>query len=98
MGKRKVTILDTASDAVAEAAFFVEAKGLPQTAKEFVTKAFKFFNNLSDDRIEHHSCTYPPWKSLNYRCVTYKKYAVAYLYFKNEIVVCEFVPSKLIHW
>jgi hypothetical protein len=28
MGKRKVTILDTASDAVAEAAFFVEGKGL----------------------------------------------------------------------
>lgn len=98
MGKRKVTILDTASDAVAEAAFFVEGKGLPQTAKKFVAEAFKFFAQLSDDRIEHHPCTYPLWQSLNYRCVSYKKYAVAYLCFKDEIVVCEFVPSKLIHW
>ena len=42
MGKWKVTILDTVSGAVAEAAFFVEAKGLPQTAKEFESKAFEF--------------------------------------------------------
>ena len=98
MGKRKVRILDTASTAVAEIAFFIEGKGLPQTAKKFVTEAFEFFAKLSDDRIKHHWCTYPLWKSLNYRCVTYKKYAVAYLYFKDEIVVCEFVPSKLIHW
>ena len=97
MGKREVTILDTASDAVADAAFFVEGKGLSQTAKKFVAETFEFFAKLSDDRIEHHTCTYPLWKSMNYRCVTYKKYTVAYLYFKDEIVVCEFVPSKLIH-
>ena len=97
MGKREVTILDTASDAVADAAFFVEGKGLPQTAKKFVAEAFEFFAKLSDDRIKHHPCTYPLWKNLNYRCVTYKKYTVAYLYFKDEIVICVFVPSKLIH-
>lgn len=98
MGKRKVTILDLATDAAAEAAFYIEGKGLPLTAKKFVDDAFEFFAKLSNDRIEHHSCTYPLWKSLNYRCITYKKYTVAYLYFKNEIVICEFVPSKLIHW
>jgi hypothetical protein len=81
MGKREVTILDTASDAVADTAFFVEGKGLPHTAKKFVDEAFEFFARLSDDRIEHHPCTYPLWKSLNYRCVTYKKYTVAYLLF-----------------
>lgn len=98
MGKRKVTILDTASDAVAEAAFYVEGKGLPETAKKFVTDAFSFFSSLADDRIKHHRCTYPLWKSLHYRCIAWKKYTVAYLYFKNEIVICEFVPSKLIYW
>ncbi|MBS4063890.1 MAG: hypothetical protein KGZ74_04990 [Chitinophagaceae bacterium] len=98
MGKRKVTILDTAADAVAEVAFFVEAKGMPQTAKKFVTEAFDFFESLSDERMEHRQCSYPLWKSLNYRCVSYRKYTVAYLYFSNEIVICEFVPSKLLHW
>jgi hypothetical protein len=46
MGQRKVTILDTAADAVAEVAFFVEAKGMPQTAKKFVAEAFEFLRNF----------------------------------------------------
>lgn len=98
MGKRKVTILDSASDSVAEAAFYIEGRGMPDTAKKFVNAAFDFFNKLSDDRIEHRPCNYPLWKSLNYRCITWKKYTVAYLQFKNEIVICEFQPSKLLHW
>lgn len=99
MGKRKVTILDCASDAVAEVAFFIEGKGMPQTAREFVDGVFEFFEKLSDERIVHHPCAYPLWKSLNYRCIIFrKKYIVAYLSFKNEIIICEFVPSKLIYW
>jgi len=39
MGKRKVSILDQASTSVAEIAFFIESKGLPQTAKKFVDEA-----------------------------------------------------------
>ena len=50
MGKRKVTILDTAVKAVAEASFFIEGKGLPETAKKFVDDAFAFFEKLSDDK------------------------------------------------
>jgi hypothetical protein len=98
MGQKRVTILDPATDGVAEAAYFIESKGMPETAKKFVDSAFEFFDRLSDKTIEHHPCTYPLWKNLNYRCVTYKKYTVAYLCFKNEIIICEFVPSKLIHW
>lgn len=56
-----------------------------------------FFDGLADDRIEHRPCTYIQWRNLNYRCVTYKKkYAVAYLSLKSEIVICEFVSAKLI--
>ncbi len=99
MGKRKVTILDEASDAVAEVAFFIEGKGMPQAAREFVYEAFQFFKKLADERIVHHPCAYPLWKNLSYRCITFrKKYIIAYLSFKNEIVICEFVPSKLIYW
>jgi plasmid stabilization system protein ParE len=98
MGKKQVTILDSATDGVAEAAFFIEGKGLPETAKRFVDDVFAFFEKLSDKAVKHHPCTYPLWKNLNYRCVAYKKYTVAYLFLKTEIVICEFVPSKLIHW
>lgn len=97
MGKRKVSILEPAATAVAEIAYFIESKGLPQTAKIFVAEAFYYFAKLSDDTIEHRTCSYEVWKTLNYRCVTYKKkYVVAYLSLEKEIIICEFVSAKLL--
>ena len=97
MGKRKVSILEPAATAVAEIAFFIESKGLPQTAKNFVDDAFEFFEKLSDTRIEHRPCNYNQWKSLQYRCIAYKKkYVIAYLSMEKEIVICEFVSAKLL--
>ena len=97
MGKRKVSILEPAATAIAEIAWFIESKGLPQTAKKFVIDAFDFFERLSDERIEHKSCTYEKWRALGYRCVPYKKkYLVAYLSQQKEIVICDFVAAKLL--
>ena len=97
MGKRKVSILETAADAVADIAMFIESKGMPETAKNFVDNAFEFFEKLSDEMIEHKPCNYTNlWKYLDYRCVTYKKYVVAYLSQQNEIIICDFVASKLL--
>ena len=97
MGKRKVSILEPAAEAVADIALFIESKGMPQTAKKFVDKAFEFFEQLSDERIEHKPCNYNNvWKYLEYRCVTYKKYVVAYLSQPNEIIICDFVSAKLL--
>lgn len=53
MGKREVTILKPASTAVAEIAWFIENKGLSQTAKNFVIDTFDFFATLSDTHISH---------------------------------------------
>ena len=97
MGKRKVTILEPAATAVAEIAYFIESKGLPQTARKFIIEAFAFFEKLSDDRIKHKICSYPQWDNLGYRYITYKKkYSIAYLSLENEIVICEFVSTKLL--
>jgi hypothetical protein len=97
MGKRKVSILEPAATAVAEIAWFIESKGLPRTAKNFVIDAFDFFDKLSDERLEHKPCTYEKWKTLGYRCVSYKKkYVVAYLSQQKEIVICDFVAAKLL--
>lgn len=76
---------------------FIESKGMPQTAKKFVDDAFNFFEELSDERITHKPCNYSNvWKYLDYRCVTYKKYVVAYLSQHHEIIICDFVPAKLL--
>ena len=97
MGKRKVTILEPAVTAVAEVAFFIESKGMPQTAKKFVNEVFKFFEKLSDDIVEYRRCSYKKWKDLNYRCLSYKKkYVIAFLSLEKEIIICDFVSSKLL--
>jgi len=49
MGKRKVTILESAVEEVARIAMYIKGEGLPKTAKRFVDDAFEFFNSLSDE-------------------------------------------------
>lgn len=95
MGKRKVSILEPAATAVAEIGFFIESKGLPQTAKKFVDDVFCFFEILSDERILHKACNYKRWQNLEYRCVPYKK-KYAYLNQEKEIVICDFIPAKML--
>ena len=97
MGKRKVTILEPAAEAVADIALFIEGKGLPKTAKKFVDEAFAFFEKLADEIIVHKPCNYNNvWKYLDYRCVSYKKYVVAYLSQADEIIICDLVTAKLL--
>jgi len=97
MVKRKVTILEPAAVAVAEIAFFIEGKGMPQTAKKFVQETFSFFEKLSNELIEYRPCIYERWKDLNYHCITYKKkYIVAYISQEKEIIICDFVSAKIL--
>jgi hypothetical protein len=97
MGKRKITILDQVVEEIARTAFYIEGEGLPQTAKKFVDEAFKFFEHLSNEKIIHRPCSYPPWNLLNYRCANFhKKYSVAYLDSSEEIIICDFALQKLL--
>ncbi len=97
MGKRKVNILEPAAEAIAEVAHFIEAKGLPQTAKKFVDEVFEFLGNLADERILHKQCNYNNvWKYLNYRCVTYKKYG-NYSPLSNHHFIAFFENRIVIH-
>lgn len=97
MGKRKVTILVPAIEEVARIALYIEAEGLPKTAKRFVDEAFAFFESLADDRLVHRPCKHPAWKKLDLRCANFrKKYIVSYLDNTDEIIICEFALQKLL--
>ena len=63
-GQKKGKYSDPAATAVAEIAWFIESKGMPQTAKKFVDDAFLFFEKLSDKRILHRPCNYARWETL----------------------------------
>ncbi len=97
MGKRTISILQEAATSVAEISYFIEGKGMPETAKKFADDVFKFFETISIDMVNHRLCGYARWKDLGYQCVSYKKkYVVAYLSLKKEIIICDFVVAKLL--
>ena len=95
--EREVTIHDTVVEYVAKIAFYVEGKGLVQTAKKFVDEAFTFFETLGDKRITHRPYGYLPWRQLSYRCATFKsKYTVAYLETTSGITICDISLTSLL--
>ena len=70
---------------------------MPDTAKKFIDEVFDFFNHLSIDNTDHRLCSYKRWKDLGYQCIHYKKkYVVAFLSLTSEIIICDFVSSKLL--
>ena len=96
MGERKITILEPAVQAVAQVSFFIEGQGLSKTAKKFVDEAFAFFDTLGESIVRYRPCRFAPWQELNYRCAVFKKYTVAYLELSDEVIICEFVASKML--
>jgi hypothetical protein len=66
LAQREVTILDKAVEEVAYIAYFIEAKGLPETSKKFVDDVFSFFRKLGDSRIKHKLCRFQSWKEEGY--------------------------------
>ncbi len=53
MAQRQVSILDKAAQEVAYVTYYIESKGLPETAKKFIDDSLRFFETLGDDRIKY---------------------------------------------
>lgn len=97
MGKRKVIVEDVVIESINRISFFIEGKGMEITAKKFVDEVYDFFETLGNDFIERRTCPYKHWKELNYKCVGFKKkYVVAFLSLKDKVIICDFVPYKLL--
>ena len=99
MGKRKVVVRESVADNIAEIAWFIESKGLVATAEKFSDDAYDFISQLADDRVTHSLCKEPLRNLMGQKCKTFKKkYTIVFYEDDEKIVLCEFVPSKLIVW
>ena len=99
MGQRKIVIKESVADSIAEVAWFIESRGLVTTAEKFADKVYDFFEKLADSRRSHAVCRDPEHAAIGYRCIAYrKKYTVVFLETDDEIMFCEFIPSKNIRW
>lgn len=99
MGRRKVTVKQSAADSIASIAWFIESKGMIATADKFADDAYDFFISLADNRKSYAFCKEPGKAMLGYKCVPYKKkYTVVFIESEKELIICEFISSKLIYW
>jgi hypothetical protein len=99
MGQRKVTIKKSAAYQIAEIAFYIESRELLKTAEKFSNSVYDFIEKLANTKVIHKICSEPKRNMLGLKCVSFrKKYTVVFIETERDLIVCEFVPSKLIHW
>jgi hypothetical protein len=99
VGQREVIIKESVAHSIAEIAWYIESKGLVAGAEKFSDDAYDFFLKLADSRRSHAICKDPNRALIGYRCIPYKrKYTIVFLESDDELIICEFIPSKNIHW
>lgn len=99
MGRRKIVVKQSASESIAAIAWHIESKGLIATADKFIDNIYDHFIKLADQRKSYPICKEPERESLGYKCTPYKKkYTVVFIESATELIICEFIPSKLIYW
>lgn len=99
MGSRKIVLKQSVADSIAAIAWYIESKGLIATADKFVDNVYDHFLKLADQKKSYPICREPERESLGYKCTPYKKkYTIVFIESDTELIICEFIPSKLIYW
>jgi hypothetical protein len=99
MGYRKVIVKQAAADNIAAIAWFIESKGLLATADKFTDDAYDYFIRMGDTRKSYPVCREPVRAAIGYKCIPYKKkYTIVFIESATELIICEFISSKLIYW
>lgn len=99
MGSRKVIVKQTAADNIAAIAWYIESKGMIATAEKFADNVYDYFIKLADTRKAYALCRERQRAVLGFKCIPYKKsYTIVFIETEQQIIICEFVSSKLIRW
>ena len=99
MGSRKITLKLSAAESIAAIAWFIESKGMIATADKFTDDVYDAFLKLADERKSFSICREPERAALGYKCIPYKKkYTIVLIESDKEVIICEFISSKLIYW
>ena len=99
MGSRKITVKLYAAENIAAIAWFIESKGMIATANKFTDAAYDYFIKLADSIKSYPLCREPQRAVAGYKCIPYKKkYTIVFIETDTEIIICEFISSKLIYW
>ncbi len=99
MGLRKVVVKQGAAEKIAAIAWYIESFGLIETAEKFADDTYDFFIKMADKHKSYPTCKEASRALLGYKCVPYKKkYTIVFIETEQELIICEFISSKLIYW
>ncbi|MEO7924567.1 MAG: hypothetical protein ABIR30_12875 [Chitinophagaceae bacterium] len=99
MGRRSVVVKEAAAESIAAISWYIESRGMLATAEKFVDDIYNYIIRLADTRKSYPICREPTRAILGHKCVSYKKkYTIVIFESKKELIICEFISSKLIHW
>lgn len=73
--------------------------GMVKTAENFSDSIYDFIETFTDSRKSYRICADLKRAILGLKCVNYgKKYTLSFIETHSEIIVCEFISSKMIWW
>ncbi|HUZ60598.1 MAG TPA: hypothetical protein VMU83_17635 [Hanamia sp.] len=99
MGRRKIIVKQIAADNIAAISWFIESKGMITSANKFTDDVYDFFIQIADNLVSHSLCRDAKRAILGYKCISFKKkYTVVFIESETELIICEFILSKLIYW
>ena len=99
MGQRKITVREKAAEQIAAIAWYIESKGMLATADKFTDDIYDYFIKMADTRKTYRLCREPGRLLLGYKCLAYKKkYTIVFFESDDEIIISEFISSKLLYW
>jgi len=97
MGESKVRFSKKFADDLADLVYFIESKGMPQTAQKYVNKVYNFIHRLQYDKVEFAYCNDVARSLSGLKCIKFNtKYTLVFYQFPNEVIFMEFIPSKLL--
>jgi hypothetical protein len=94
MGRRKIKVAETAAESIAAISLYIESKGMIAT-----DDIYDYFLKMADERKSFALCREPSRAMMGYKCVTYKrKYTIVFYESLKELIIYEFISSKMIYW
>ena len=92
-------VKQSAADNIAAIAWFIESKGMLVTAEKFTEAVYDHLLKLSDEKKSYPFCREPERASFGYKCTIYKKkFTIVFIESETELIICEFISSKMIYW
>lgn len=92
-----ITYKKRAAVSIYKIGFYIEDKGYPITAKNFINELYGFGNSLADFPAKYPICRKKAWVKRNLRCAVFKKdYIFVHKLIEDELVIYNVVHVSTI--